>query len=89
MDTALIIQTPITFCLVCAPLSITFEIMNLIDSWHDSMDGGSVCDKAATYTGEHKHRTEADIHTSSGIQTNNLSILTQDIRKPFLTNKER
>jgi hypothetical protein len=43
------------------PFRITFEIMNLIDSWYDSMDGGSGRHKAATYTGEHKHRTEADI----------------------------
>jgi hypothetical protein len=31
---------------------INYEIMNLIDSWYDSLDGGSARRKAATHTGQ-------------------------------------
>jgi hypothetical protein len=39
---------------------INYEIMNLIDSRQDSLDGRAARRKAATYTGQHKYRTNAD-----------------------------
>jgi hypothetical protein len=35
---------------------INSAIVNLIDSWQDSLDGRSARRKTATYTGQHKHR---------------------------------
>jgi hypothetical protein len=35
---------------------------------------GSARRKAATYTGKHKHRINANIHISSGIQTHDPSV---------------
>jgi hypothetical protein len=44
------------------------------DSRYDSLDGGSARRKAATYTGQHKHRINANIHVSSGIRTHNSGV---------------
>jgi hypothetical protein len=37
----------------------------MLDSRQDSLDGESARCKAATYTGQHKHRINADIHALS------------------------
>jgi hypothetical protein len=42
----------------------SFETMNITESLHDSLDGGSARSNAATYTGQHKHRINADIQPS-------------------------
>jgi hypothetical protein len=38
------------------------------------LDGGSAQRKAATYTGQHKHRINADIHSLSAIRTHDRSV---------------
>jgi hypothetical protein len=44
------------------PFRINPEIMKLIDSWSDSLDGGSARRKSTTYTGQHKHIINAGRH---------------------------
>jgi hypothetical protein len=44
------------------PFRINSEIMNLLDSWYDSFDGGATQRKVATYTRQHKHRIKAHRH---------------------------
>jgi hypothetical protein len=39
-----------------------FRNLTLIDNWQDSLDEWSARRKAATYTGQHKHRINADKH---------------------------
>jgi hypothetical protein len=46
----------------------SLQFLNPIDIQYDSLDGGSARRKAATHTGQHKHRMNADIHASSGIR---------------------
>jgi hypothetical protein len=53
--------------------SLHFSLL-ILESWYDSLDGESVHHKAATYTGEHKHRINANIHALSGIRINGLSV---------------
>jgi hypothetical protein len=43
-------------------LFMRFLNLTLIDSWYDSLDQWSARRKAATYTGQHKHRINADKH---------------------------
>jgi hypothetical protein len=38
-----------------------FHVRINLDSWLDSLDGGSAHRKAATYAGQHKHGINADI----------------------------
>jgi hypothetical protein len=42
-----------------------FQILPLIHRQYDSLDGEPARRKAAAYTGEHKHRINADIQASS------------------------
>jgi hypothetical protein len=53
-----------------------FQFINLIHSRYDSLDGGSARRKAATYTGQHKHRINAktNIYALSGIRTHDPSV---------------
>jgi hypothetical protein len=53
---------------------INLEAMNLIDNWQDSLDEGSACRKATTYKGKHEHKTNADIHATSGFQIHDPSV---------------
>jgi hypothetical protein len=39
---------------------VSLQLHNLIDGRWDSLDGGSAGLKGATYTGQHKHRINAD-----------------------------
>jgi hypothetical protein len=47
-----------------------------MNSWQNSLDGGSACRKAATYTGQHKQnkRGQTDGHASSVIPTHDPSV---------------
>jgi hypothetical protein len=52
--------------------------MDLIDSWQDSLDGGSARRKATAYIGQHKpEETQTYIHSSRWIQTHYLSVQTE------------
>jgi hypothetical protein len=53
---------------------INFELRIKLAVGRTSWTGDQPCRKAATYTGQHKHRINADIHVSSGIRTNHLSV---------------
>jgi hypothetical protein len=44
------------------PPRMRFLNLTLIDSWYDSLDERSARRKAATYTGQHKHRIHAYKH---------------------------
>jgi hypothetical protein len=41
---------------------VSLQFLNLTESREDSSDEGSARHKAATYTGHHKHRINADKH---------------------------
>jgi hypothetical protein len=56
-------------------MNFFLQFLNHIDSRYDSLGGGSARRKAANYTGQHKHRINANIHASSGIRTHNPSAL--------------
>jgi hypothetical protein len=44
--------------------------MDLVDSWQDSLDGGSARRKATAYVWQHKpEETQAHIHSSGSIKT--------------------
>jgi hypothetical protein len=45
-----------------------------LDSRQDSLDGWSARRRAATYTGQHKHRLNANINTLNGIRTRDPSV---------------
>jgi hypothetical protein len=51
---------------------VSLQFLNLRQS-ADSLDGGSVHRKRATYT-EHKHRINADTHALSGIRAHDPSV---------------
>jgi hypothetical protein len=42
------------------PFKINSEIVNLVGSRWDSLNGGSARRKSYAYTGQHKHRTNVD-----------------------------
>jgi hypothetical protein len=44
----------------CYNSKITSEIMNQIDIWYYSLDGGSARRKASTYTGQHNTQKDED-----------------------------
>jgi hypothetical protein len=50
--------------------------MDLVDSRYDSLDGGSACRKAATYTQDNINTeyTHTNMHASSGIRTHDSSV---------------
>jgi hypothetical protein len=45
-----------------------------LESRYDSLDGGSARLKAATYTRQHKHRINANVHALSGRRTHDPSV---------------
>jgi hypothetical protein len=53
---------------------VSLQFLNLKDSRQDSFDGGSARHKTATYTGQHKHRINTNIHALSGIRTHDPSV---------------
>jgi hypothetical protein len=55
------------------PFWINPDITYLVNSRQDSLDGRSARHKAPTYR-QHKHRTQTDIHASSGIRTHDPSV---------------
>jgi hypothetical protein len=62
-------------CSIGHPWNTSFYFSYLIlDSRYDSLDGGSARSKVATYTGQHKHRINVDIHSLSGIRTHDPSL---------------
>jgi len=60
------------------------KLMNLLDSWKDSLDGRSTRRKASAYTGQHKHsKMRTHIHASGGIRTHDPSVRAAENSKCF------
>jgi hypothetical protein len=56
------------------PIKTNLELLIIVDSWQDSLDGWSANRKASTYTGQQEHRLKrTHIRASSGIRTHNSS----------------
>jgi hypothetical protein len=53
---------------------VSLQFLNPIHSRYDSLDGGSARRKAVTYTGQHKHIINANIHALGGIRTHDPSV---------------
>lgn len=55
-------------------LACFLQFLDHVDSWWDLLGWESVRHKAATYTGQHKHRMNANFRASSGIRAQELSV---------------
>jgi hypothetical protein len=53
---------------------VSLQILNLIDSQYDYLDGGSDRRKGSSSTGQWNHEISANIHAASGIPAHDPSI---------------